>query len=89
MDGKLEQRVCIKLCIKLGKSASRTHEMLHEAFGEHFLSRTVDFEWHSCFWPVECQLKKTNIQGDQASAKQQKMLKKFKNSSTKTVAKNP
>jgi hypothetical protein len=29
----------------------------------------------------------TNIQGDQAPAKQQKMLKKFENSSTKTVAK--
>jgi hypothetical protein len=28
----------------------------------------------------------TNIQGDQAPAKQQKMLKKFENSSTKTVA---
>jgi hypothetical protein len=23
--------------------------MLHEAFGEHFLSQTEVFEWHSCF----------------------------------------
>jgi hypothetical protein len=23
--------------------------MLHEAFGEHSLSQTVVFEWHSCF----------------------------------------
>jgi hypothetical protein len=29
----------------------------------------------------------TEVQGNQASAKQQKMLKKFKNSSTKTVTK--
>jgi hypothetical protein len=36
--------------------------------------------------PVECQLKMTSIQGDQAPAKRQKMLKKFENSSTKTVA---
>jgi hypothetical protein len=35
---------------------------------------------------VECQLK-MNIQGDQAPAKRQKMLKKFENSSTKTAAK--
>jgi hypothetical protein len=35
--------------------------------------------------PVECQLKMTNLQGDQAPAKQQKILKKFENSSTKTV----
>jgi hypothetical protein len=35
---------------------------------------------------VECQLKVTNVQGNQAPAKRQKMLKKFDNSSTKTVA---
>jgi hypothetical protein len=28
----------------------------------------------------------TNVEGDQAQAKRQKMLKKFENSSTKTVA---
>jgi hypothetical protein len=49
MYGKIEQHVCIKFCVKLGKSATRTLEMLCEAFGEHSLSRTVVFEWHSCF----------------------------------------
>jgi hypothetical protein len=41
MDGKIEQRVCIKFCVKLGKSATKTSEMLHDAFGEHSLSQTV------------------------------------------------
>jgi hypothetical protein len=49
MDGKIKQRVCFKFCVKLGKSASETLEMLHEAFGEHSLSRTAVSEWHSCF----------------------------------------
>jgi hypothetical protein len=49
MDGKIEQRVCIKFCLKLGKSATETLEMLREAFGEHSLSRTSVFEWHSRF----------------------------------------
>jgi hypothetical protein len=49
MDGKIEQRVCIKFCMKLGKSATKTLAMLHEAFGEHSLSRTAVFEWHSRF----------------------------------------
>jgi hypothetical protein len=31
MDGKIEQCVCVKL----GKSATETFEMLFEAFGEH------------------------------------------------------
>jgi hypothetical protein len=49
MDGKIEQHVCIKFCMKLGKSATETLEMLHEAFGEHSVSWAVVFEWHSRF----------------------------------------
>jgi hypothetical protein len=49
MDGKIEQRVCLKFCVKFGKSATKTLEMLREAFGEHSLSWTVVLEWHSCF----------------------------------------
>jgi hypothetical protein len=49
MDGKIEQRVCNKFCVKLGKSTTETLEMLHEAFGEQSLSWTAIFEWHSCF----------------------------------------
>jgi hypothetical protein len=36
--------------------------------------------------PVECQWKKMNVQGDQALAKGEKSFKKFKTSSTKTIA---
>jgi hypothetical protein len=32
MDGKMEQRVCIKFCVKLGKSATKMLEMFYEAF---------------------------------------------------------
>jgi hypothetical protein len=35
--------------VKLGKSATETVDMLREAFGEHSLSRTAVFEWHSRF----------------------------------------
>jgi hypothetical protein len=44
MDGKIEQRVCIRFCVKLGKSTTETLEMLPEAFAEHSLSRTADFQ---------------------------------------------
>jgi hypothetical protein len=30
-----EQRVCIKFCFKLGKTAAETHGMLNEAFGDN------------------------------------------------------
>jgi hypothetical protein len=49
MDGKIEQRVCIKFCMKLSKSTTETLEMLREAIGEHSLSQMAVFEWHSHF----------------------------------------
>jgi hypothetical protein len=49
MGGKIEHRVCIKFCMKLGKSATENLEMHCEAFGERSLSLTVVFEWHSRF----------------------------------------
>jgi hypothetical protein len=41
MAGKIEQRVCIKFCVKFGRSATETLEMLCEAFGEHCKQRRV------------------------------------------------
>jgi hypothetical protein len=35
MDGKIKRRVFIKFCVKLGKSAIKTLQLLLEAFGEH------------------------------------------------------
>jgi hypothetical protein len=86
MDSKIEQRVCIKFCVKLGKSATETLEMLRDAFGEHSLSWAGVLNGIQVSRPVKCQLKMTNVQDDQAPAKRQEMLKKFENSSTKTVA---
>jgi hypothetical protein len=87
MDGKIEHSVCIKFCVKLGKSATETDEMLREVFEEHSLSRTARFlNGNHVSRSVECQLKMTNVQGDQAPAKRQKTFTKFENSSTKTVA---
>jgi hypothetical protein len=47
MDGKGEQHV-FRFCEKLSKSTAETLEMLCEVNGEHSLSQTVVFEWHSC-----------------------------------------
>jgi hypothetical protein len=73
MDGKIEQRVCMKFCMKLGKSTTETLDMLHEAFGEHSLRCTVVFlNGIRGSRPIECQMKMTNIQGEQAPAKRPK-----------------
>jgi hypothetical protein len=46
VNDKIEKHACIKCCIKLGKSAAETLEMLCEAFGEH------PFIWTAAFLMV-------------------------------------
>jgi hypothetical protein len=65
LDGKIEQRVCIKFWLKLGKSTTENLEMLHDAFGEHSLSRTAVFEWHSRF-----KAGRVSIEDDERSGRQ-------------------
>jgi hypothetical protein len=47
MDVLKEQRVCIKFCQKLGKTATETFEMVQQAFGETALSRSKTFDRYS------------------------------------------
>jgi len=44
-----EQRVCIKFCVRLGKTGSETFEMLKHAFGDLCMSRSRTFEWFGRF----------------------------------------
>lgn len=49
MDQRKEQRVCIKFCANLGKSATETLEMIQQGFGDQSLSRAQVFQWHARF----------------------------------------
>jgi len=44
-----EQRVCIKFCVRLGKTGSETFEMMKQAFGYSCMSRSQTFEWSGRF----------------------------------------
>jgi uncharacterized pyridoxamine 5'-phosphate oxidase family protein len=48
-DQFLEQRIKIKLCVKLGKTASNTHAVLLEAFQREALKKSRVSEWHKQF----------------------------------------
>jgi hypothetical protein len=45
MSDFYEQRICVKCCVKLGKSYTETLEMLKTAFGKEALGRTQMYEW--------------------------------------------
>jgi hypothetical protein len=44
-----EQCVNIKFCVKLGKTFTKTHEMLKEAYGDQCMGRTQCYEWFKRF----------------------------------------
>jgi len=44
-----EHRVCIKFCVRLGKTGSETFEMLKHAFGYSCMSQSRTFEWFGHF----------------------------------------
>jgi transposase len=48
-DRLLEQRINIKFCAKLGKSASENLQMLRKAYGADAMKKSIVFEWHKRF----------------------------------------
>jgi hypothetical protein len=78
LDGNIKQRVCTKFCMKLSKSATETFKMLRGASGEHSLSWTVVFEWHSGFEACKMSVE-VEFSGKPSSSSSKKKKKKKKN----------
>jgi hypothetical protein len=89
IDGKIKQRIYIRFCMKLSKSTAKTLGMLCETLGEHSISRTVVFEWHSYFKAGQVSVEDDKVQGDQPPAKRQKMLKHSRTQPQRPSPNNP
>ena len=46
ISSTLQQRVCIKFCVKNGFNDAQTLEMLEKCFGNDTLTRSKAFRWH-------------------------------------------
>jgi hypothetical protein len=49
MGSVKEQRICVKFCFRVGKTAGETHRMLREANSDNALSQTTTVEWFRRF----------------------------------------
>ena len=45
----VEQRICIKFCVKLELSSTETIQMIHKSFGDDAMSTAQIKVWHKCF----------------------------------------
>jgi hypothetical protein len=48
-DKNLEQRINVKFCVKIGKSASETLALITVAYNESAIKKSSAFEWHRRF----------------------------------------
>ena len=44
-----EQRICIMVCLKIGKTATETYKWLQQVYGEDGMGRTQVFDWFRQF----------------------------------------
>jgi hypothetical protein len=44
MESVKEQRICVKFCSRVGKTAAETHNMLLEAYDDDALSQMTTYE---------------------------------------------
>ena len=59
-----EQRICIKFCFKIGKTATETYQLLQQAYGEDAMGRTQVFDWLHRLKRVEPPMKATPAHDD-------------------------
>jgi len=79
MPDNKEQRVCLKFCFLLGKSAAEPVLMLQEAFKEEALSRTQVYEWYSCFRGCEMSCEDQPRSGRSSTCRNDENLDKVHN----------
>ena len=49
MERSLKQRYAIKFCVRLGRNATETFQMLQEVFRDDCISRSQSGKWHKVF----------------------------------------
>jgi hypothetical protein len=62
MESVKEQRICVKFCFRVGKTAAETHNMLLEAYSDDASSQTMTCKWFKRF-----KNGRTSIDDDQQS----------------------
>jgi len=73
-----EQRVCIKFCFLLGKTATETVTMLREAFNEEALSQAKVYKWFSWFKHGDMSLEDQPRSGRPSASRTNENIKKIR-----------
>jgi hypothetical protein len=69
IDVRFEQRVNIKFCVKLGKTATETFQLLRDTYGDEALSQARVVGWHRRFVLGRVSVEDDTISGRPSSSR--------------------
>ncbi|KAE9541769.1 hypothetical protein AGLY_003760 [Aphis glycines] len=78
MSENTEQRVYIKFCYKLGKTATETYQMLMLAYGVETMSRARVFEWFKRFKKGRTTVESDEREGRPSTSRNEEMIQKIR-----------
>jgi hypothetical protein len=74
-----EQRICVKLCFKVGKTAPETHNMVHEAYSDDASSQTTTYKWFKHFKNGTTSTDDGERSGQPSTSRSQPLIAQVKN----------
>jgi len=80
MCERTEQRICIKFCFKIGKTASETYQLLQQAYGEDAMGRTKVFDWFRRFKEGRSSVESDPRSGRPSTSRNEEMILKLEQS---------
>ena len=73
-----EQRICIKFCFKIGKTATETYQLLQQVYGEDAMGRTQVFDWVRRFKEGRTSVESDSLSGRQSTSRNEEMIAKVR-----------
>ena len=73
-----EQRICIKFCFKIGKTATETYQLLQQAYIEDALGRTQVFDWFCRFKEGRTSVESDPHSGRLSTSRNEEMIAKVR-----------
>jgi len=73
-----EQRICIKFCFKIGKTATETYQLLQQAYGEDAMGLTQVFDWFRRFKEGRTPFESNSRSGRPSKSRNDEMIAKVR-----------
>jgi len=73
-----EQRICIKFCFKIRKTATETYQLLQHAYGGDAMGHTQVFDWFRPFKEGRTSVESNPPSGRLSTSRNEKMIAKVR-----------